>query len=555
MKSNLVWLAIGSLVSSSLIALLAYNFHYVPNLWPVMITAWLSALTCIVIAVFCWQLPFSKAFQQLDSWFTQLRENHQQGITHPPASSGVLSPFIRNISGLLTSLLGNASEFVDSGYKVAFGSTKLDTFLRNLRNKVEQNSENVTKVAASVEQVSHTSKSILDFSNQISDNVKKTRELSHQGEVSIEHINASINEVRLSVQDSSEEVRNLQVSSENIQKFTGVINSVADQTNLLALNAAIEAARAGEHGRGFAVVADEVRLLATKTSQETTEIEKILKDIQHAVSSAATRMQALTDKVEQIVIAAEQTGSNFHSIYTSTELLNEQMAQISNSISEYASATDEISQAIHTIQDNLEEENQQANDLLKDTRDLSLVGEDLILYLSQYDKGSGHKRVRDGAFDLVAQIRQICEQAIQQHQLSQTALFDDKYQALPNTHPQKFSTQYVDFADQKIQPLLETFASQFREVVVASIWDRNAFYATGLRKSCQPMTGNYEQDLKNSRNRRKYDEDANLYCCRSQKQFILKTVQRDLGDVFFDLNIPLQFNGKHWGALRVGYQL
>jgi methyl-accepting chemotaxis protein len=111
------------------------------------------------------------------------------------------------------------------------------------------------------------------------------------------------------VVETSSLVEKLQTHSDKIQDIAHMINGLADQTNLLALNAAIEAARAGEHGRGFAVVADEVRGLANKTASATGEINEMLQEVQRDTSQAVTIMDGLVKHMSEMVLSTEQVGS------------------------------------------------------------------------------------------------------------------------------------------------------------------------------------------------------------------------------------------------------
>jgi len=151
------------------------------------------------------------------------------------------------------------------------------------------------------------------------------------------------------VQSSSTIVEDLGRQSDQITSIVNTIKEIADQTNLLALNAAIEAARAGEQGRGFAVVADEVRKLAERTSLSTTEIGGMVAKIQNGTRSAVSSMQAGVVQVSNGVELANQAGDSINRIRDGAERVTHVVNGISDSISEQSSAGNQIAHQLETI--------------------------------------------------------------------------------------------------------------------------------------------------------------------------------------------------------------
>jgi methyl-accepting chemotaxis protein len=158
-----------------------------------------------------------------------------------------------------------------------------------------------------------------------------------------------VKEIAHIVDDSATFVKSLGERSKQIGDIVSVIDDIADQTNLLALNAAIEAARAGEQGRGFAVVADEVRKLAERTAKSTSEIGEMIRGIQDEVSKAVHSMENATSNVDVGVELVTQAGSALQAIVKSADELQLMVQQIASAADEMSATSEEINRDIEQI--------------------------------------------------------------------------------------------------------------------------------------------------------------------------------------------------------------
>ncbi len=255
----------------------------------------------------------------------------------------------RAMDALLTNLKNVFNEIISSVHSLTSSATQLSSIAEEMSRTAENSSTRANSVATASEEMSQTVVDVAKNTANIAESAKKAVEIAQQGNDIVDKSVSEVKEINLTVNESAKFVKSLGEKSAHIGEIVGVINDIADQTNLLALNAAIEAARAGEHGRGFAVVADEVRKLAEKTAQSTSEIEGMIKAIQNEVAKAVDVMDSATKKVETGVNLTAQAGEALKAIVKSSDELQLMVQQIASATEEMSATSEEISKEIVDI--------------------------------------------------------------------------------------------------------------------------------------------------------------------------------------------------------------
>ncbi|WP_272902041.1 methyl-accepting chemotaxis protein [Candidatus Reidiella endopervernicosa] len=207
---------------------------------------------------------------------------------------------------------------------------------------------------------------------------------ANNGSTVVQKTISAINELAGDVQSSADVIEKLKGNSENIGTVLDVIKGIAEQTNLLALNAAIEAARAGEQGRGFAVVADEVRTLAQRTQESTKEIEALVDALQGGAQQAVDVMELSRDKAQNTVSQAQHAGESLTAITTAVSNILNMNTQIASAAEEQSATTEEINRNINNIQNISEQTAQGAEQTAAASNELSQLGESLRSQVSQF---------------------------------------------------------------------------------------------------------------------------------------------------------------------------
>lgn len=194
----------------------------------------------------------------------------------------------------------------------------------------------------------------------------------------------TINDLAREVQKAGETIHQLEADTENVGQILDVIQGIASQTNLLALNAAIEAARAGEHGRGFAVVADEVRTLASRTQESTEEIHRVIEQLQRTARAISDVMTNGQRKAEESVTKAGDTGTSLQAITTRVEEINVMNTQIASATEEQQQTSHFIQQAIDEISSSAQRAAEGSAKVANSTEQLQRVAQKLGSVVSQF---------------------------------------------------------------------------------------------------------------------------------------------------------------------------
>ncbi len=315
-------------------------------------------------------------------------------LIHSRDEIGELS---ESINAMQHSLRDTISSVSASAERIATASEEFSATAAEQAAGAETQKDQTHQVATAMQEMSSTVQQVSDNSNKAAEASRNAADTARKGGSIVDDTLSKMRAIADSVGQTAKKVQELGKSSNQIGEIIGVIDDIADQTNLLALNAAIEAARAGEQGRGFAVVADEVRKLAERTSKATKEITQMIQNIQTETKSAVEAMQSGTKQVELGVESTTKAGSSLQEIITTSEQVGNMVMLIATAATEQASATDEINSNIEQIAKITQETATGANESAKAVHELSSLATELHSIVSKFKIGGGRNGGRRAA--------------------------------------------------------------------------------------------------------------------------------------------------------------
>jgi len=294
---------------------------------------------------------------------------------------------INKLGDSLSDLINQVTESVEN---TASAALEISSTAESLAASSQEQSAQADEVASAVEEMSRTVTENAMSATRTAEVAQTNGQIAKEGADVVKQTVAKMRDIANVVKNSAINIQKLGDSSKEIGEIISVIDDIADQTNLLALNAAIEAARAGEQGRGFAVVADEVRKLAERTTEATKQIATMIKGIQNETEQAVQVMNKGTNEVQSGIEYADKAGDSLNSILTSTQEVLDMINQIAAASEEQSATSEQISKNVMSISKVTAEAAQRIEDVARTSEELARMTEHLKNLMSSFQVDSSN---------------------------------------------------------------------------------------------------------------------------------------------------------------------
>ncbi|MCE1241517.1 MAG: methyl-accepting chemotaxis protein [Azonexaceae bacterium] len=463
-------------------------------------------------------------------------------------ASGRISANLNRFFSRIRSLITHAR---NSSVSIAADAARMNHLVQLTGDAVRRQEALAADIFESSNRVNHAVSEVAMNSDAIQASTQNNLDLAQRSLAQMETVATTMRSTNEHIEHFSSTVSELHTSSMKINEIVSLINDISDQTNLLALNAAIEAARAGEAGRGFAVVADEVRKLAEKVKTATQVIGQNTQSMINLVSDTSAKTQTIVGEVTRANEYVETSAADLTTMVTDFRRTTDQLGTISSAIYNLR----ESNQAIHREVEEIRNHSVDISGRMKQCQDsaktLRESTEDLQCTLADFRTGNS---MFDTLHDRCAQFRDNVADILTRIAERGINVFDQAYKDIPGSNPKRYTTAYDSQCDAELTALYDRLLGEVPGLVYSLSVDTNGYAPAHNGVFSNPPSGDPAVDLTKCRHKRIFNDPVGIKLAKNQKSSLFQTYVRDTGEILNDLSMPIMVNGRHWGAVRIGFK-
>jgi methyl-accepting chemotaxis protein len=494
----------------------------------------------------------SSALEKIDRDIEAIADG-KADLSHPVGNAGSDSTgrISGNINRFFSRVRGLISHARVKSVSIAADAARMNSLVQQTDDAVRRQEALAANVFESSNLVNQAVSEVARNSDAIQASTRNNLDLAQRSLDQMETVASTMRSTNAHIEHFSATVSELHTNSMKIDQIVSLINDISDQTNLLALNAAIEAARAGEAGRGFAVVADEVRKLAEKVKTATQVIGQNTQSMINLVSDTSAKTQTIVGEVTRANGYIETSATDLTTMVSDFKQTTEQLSSISTAIYNLRESNQTIHSEVEGIRDHSRDISGRMKQCLDNAKTLRESTEDLQCTLADFRTGSS---MFDTLHDKCAGFRDNVTAVLQKMADRGVNVFDQAYKEIAGSNPKRYTTAYDNQCDAELTRMYDDLLRDVPGLTYSLAVDSNGYAPAHNGIFSNPPSGDPVIDLAKCRHKRIFNDPVGLKLARNQKPSLFQTYVRDTGEILADLSMPITIGGRHWGSVRIGFK-
>ncbi len=456
-----------------------------------------------------------------------------------------------NINRFFVRVRGLISHARERSVSIAADAARMNHLVQQTDDAVRRQEELARAIFESSNQVNLAVGEVTTNADAIQSSTRNNLDLAQRSLEQMETVAATMRSTNQHIEHFSSTVSELHTNSMKINEIVSLINDISDQTNLLALNAAIEAARAGEAGRGFAVVADEVRKLAEKVKKATEVIGQNTQSMINLVSDTSAKTQTIVGEVTRANEYVETSATDLGTMVSDFKRTSEQLASIGDAIHNLRESNQSIHSEVEEIRNHSVDISGRMKQCLGSAKTLRESTEDLQCTLADFRTGNSmfdtlHNACTSFRDNVAGVLQKLADRGVN--------VFDQSYKDIAGSNPKRYTTAYDSQCDSELTRLYDDLLRNVPGLTYSLSVDSNGYAPAHNSVFSNAPSGDPAVDLAKCRHKRIFNDPVGIKLAKNQKPSLFQTYVRDTGEILNDLSMPIIINGRHWGAVRIGFK-